>query len=246
MSTSEDYRSRIYSRYASHFQDSSATFNADAAWHWGKTYRYYLKGWLPVIKEANILDVACGGGKLLYFYQRLGYTNLSGVDISPEQVQLARQITPNVTEASVFDFIDQRSEEYDFISGLDIVEHLHKPEVLRFLDHCYGSLKHEGRLVLQTPNADSPWGMAIRYGDFTHEVAFNPNSLGRLLALAGFTDIEVREIGPVPIGHSVFSTVRYVIWQAIRAGLKLWNLAETGSAGSGVFSRVFLISCVKP
>jgi 2-polyprenyl-3-methyl-5-hydroxy-6-metoxy-1,4-benzoquinol methylase len=246
MSTPEDYRSRIYARYASKFQDASKAFDIGAAWHWARAYRYYLKGWFPANKEANMLDVACGGGKLLYLYQRLGFINLSGVDISPEQVQLARQITPNVTEASVLDFLDSRFDAYDFISGLDIVEHLYKPEVLNFIDLCHHSLKSGGRLVLQTPNADSPLAMSMRYGDFTHEVVFNSNSLTRLLALAGFKDIEVRELGPVPIGHSVISTVRYVIWQAIRAGLKFWNLAETGSAGSGVFTRVFLISGVKP
>jgi len=246
MSTPEDYRSRIYSRYASHFQDSSSAFDIGAAWYWARAYHHYLKGWLPANKDANMLDVACGGGKLLYLYQRMGFKNIFGVDISPEQVQLARQVTPNVNEANALNFLDSRSDTYDFISDLDIVEHLHKPEVLRFLDLCYCALKPDGRLVLQTPNADSPWGMAVRYGDFTHEAAFNPNSLGRLLALAGFIDIEVREIGPVPFGHSVFSTVRYVIWQIIRAGLKFWNLAETGNAGSGVFTRVFLITCVKP
>lgn len=246
MSIPEDYRTRIYARYASNFQDAPASFDIGAAWRWSRAYRHYLKGWLPADKEANMLDVACGGGKLLYFYQRLGFKNLSGVDISPEQALLARQVTPNVTEASVLDFLNSRSDTYDFISGLDIVEHFYKPEVLNFIDLCHRSLRSGGRLVLQTPNADSPWGMAMRYGDFTHEVSFNPNSLTRLLALAGFKDIGVRELGPVPIGHSALSTVRYVIWQTIRAGLKFWNLAETGNVGSGVYTRVFLITCLKP
>ena len=67
----------------------------------------------------------------------------------------------------------------------------------------------------------------------------------RLLALVGFTRMESRETGPIDIGHSLNSTVRYAIWQTIRAGLKLWNMAETGGAGSAVFTRVFLITAVK-
>ena len=120
--------------------------------------------------------------------------------------------------------------------------HFYKDEVLRFLDACNNALKPGGRLVLQTPNADSPWGMSIRHGDFTHEVGFNPNALTRLLSLTGFQAIESRETGPIPLGHSIKSTIRFFIWQIIRAGLKLWNLAETGSAGSGIFTRVFLIA----
>jgi hypothetical protein len=52
-------------------------------------------------------------------------------------------------------------------------------------------------------------------------------------------------VGPIAYGHSAASSARYVIWQTIRAGLKLWNLAETGDPGSGVFTRVFLISAVR-
>ncbi len=242
----KEYRARIYEKYATNFQDASATFDAIKSLRWGSLYRHYLRGWLPENKESNILDVACGGGGLLYFYKVMSFKKISGVDISPEQVRIARQVTPNVTEADILKFLDTQTDTYDLISGLDIIEHFHKPEIFKFLDLCHSSLKSGGRLILQTPNAESPWGSVHRYNDFTHEVGFNPNSLGRLLSLAGFVDIEVREVGPVPFGHSIISTGRYFIWQAIRAGLKLWNLAETGAAGSGVFTRVFLISCVKP
>ena len=152
---------------------------------------------------------------------------------------------PDVREQNVLEFLEANRGAFDLITGLDIVEHFSKPEVLRFLDGCFSALKPGGRLILQTPNADSPWGTVHRYNDFTHEVCFNPNALNRLLALAGFTRIEARETGPVAFGYSLKSSVRFMIWQTIRAGLKLWNLAETGGAGSGVFTRVFLISAIK-
>jgi hypothetical protein len=117
--------------------------------------------------------------------------------------------------------------------------------VLRFLDTAHEALKLGGRLVLQTPNADSPVVDAIRYGDFTHEVCFNPDALSRLMNLVGFENIEPRESGPVPLSGSPVSTLRAGVWQMFRIVFKIWNLAETGSAGSGVFTRVFLISGVK-
>ncbi len=72
------------------------------------------------------------------------------------------------------------------------------------------------------------------------QLIFNPNSLERLLALVGFSNIAAREAGPVV--HGAFSLGRYVIWKIIRSGLTVWNLAETGSKGSGVYTRVFLIT----
>lgn len=238
-----EYRQRIYERYASCFQDTSMAFDLASADRWGRAYDSYLKGWLPERKDAAILEVACGGGRLLHFFKKRGYTNLIGVDISPEQVQLAKQVTENVVETDVLEFLETTEEKYDLIVGLDFIEHFHKNEVLHYLDACFNALKPNGRLILQTCNADSPWGLMHRYNDFTHEVCFNPNSLGRLFRLVGFHNIESRETGPVI--HGFASALRYVIWQGIRIVLKLWNLAETGSSGSGVFTRIFLISGVK-
>ena len=241
MSARHDYRTRIYENYASNFQDAPETFDEEAAWHWGRAYRHYLHRWLPEGKGAKIVDLACGGGKLLYFFKRMGYTNITGVDISPEQVKLARQVTPNVDEADVLNWLEAHPASFDLVTGFDLVEHFHKDEVLRFLDACHASLKPGGRMILQTPNAESPWGSVHRYNDFTHEVGFNPNALTRLLSLTGFQKIDSRETGPIPLGHSIKSSIRYLIWQTIRAVLKIYNLAETGCVGSGVFTRVFLI-----
>jgi 2-polyprenyl-3-methyl-5-hydroxy-6-metoxy-1,4-benzoquinol methylase len=237
-----DYRSKIYERYGSNFQDASGIFDKLGAIRWGRAYDHFLRGWLPERKCARILDLACGQGRLLYFFQNRGYDTVVGIDISPEQVSLASQISGAVQQASALEFLDAHPENFDVIVGLDIVEHLHKPEVWRFLNGCYKALRPNGRLILQTPNADSPWGAVHHYGDFTHEVCFTPTSITRLMRLSGFVGVGSRELGPVPLGYSIASTVRYVIWQVIRFFIMLWNLVETGSKGSEIFTRVFLVT----
>ncbi len=132
MTNTTNYRARIYENYASNFQDAPETFDETAAWQWGRAQRYYLRQWLPTDKNAHIVDLACGGGKLLYFFKRMGYTNITGVDISPEQVKLAKQVTPDVEEANVLVWLEAHPASFDLISGFDIVEHFHKDEVLRF------------------------------------------------------------------------------------------------------------------
>ena len=74
-------------------------------------------------RDARILDVACGGGRLLQFYLDSGYTDVHGVDVSPEQVALARQVIPDVIQADVLDYLSEHAGRFDLISGLDIVEH---------------------------------------------------------------------------------------------------------------------------
>lgn len=242
---SRKYRTHIYARYASDFQDATKNFDQQASIRWGKAYECYLRGWLPMSKQASIAEVACGGGRMLHFLKTEGYTNLWAVDISPEQVALAQQVILNVTAGDAIQYLEGRPSSFDLIIGLDIIEHLYKAEVLRFLDACHNALKSEGRLILQTPNMDSPWGLSHLYNDLTHEIGFNVNLLSRLLRRAGFDDVEARETGPVPFGYSFASTLRYICWKIFRAALMLWNFLETGNSGAKVFTRVFLISGLK-
>jgi len=242
---SSNYRERIYASYGKNFQDAPENFDYNASLQWGKARRYHLRGWLPESKTARILDLACGGGKLLHFFVEQCYQRVEGVDISPDQVALSSQVTPNVTQGNAIEFLEANSGQFDLITGFDIIEHLYKDEALRFLDAAYAALKPGGRLILQTPNAEGPWGAQHRYNDFTHELGFNPNALGRLLRVTGFSSNEARECAPPPYGLSLFSSIRFILWQVIRLQLMAWNLIETGTTGDRVFTRVFLITGIK-
>ncbi|MFQ5643164.1 MAG: class I SAM-dependent methyltransferase [Thiogranum sp.] len=242
---SSNYRERIYAGYGKNFQDAPENFDHNASLRWGKARRYHLRGWLPENRMARIVDLACGGGQLLHFFAGQGYQRIEGVDISPDQAALSRQITPNVTTGNAIDFLEASHGQFDLITGFDIIEHLYKDEVLHFLDAAYAALKPGGRLILQTPNAGVPWGVQVRYGDFTHETGFNPNALSRLLRVTGFSRHEARECAPPPYGLSLFSSIRFILWQLIRLQLMAWNLIETGSTGDRVFTRVFLITGIK-
>ncbi len=239
------YRQRIYASYGKTIQSVVGTFDEESARRWGAARDWYLRGWLPQDKDAQIADLACGGGKLLFFFDSKGYKNIRGVDISPYQIDLSLQVTPHVVQAEATAFLEENPGEFDLITGFDIIEHLYKDEALRFLDAAYRALRIGGRLILQTPNADSPWAAQLRYGDFTHEVAFSPNALERLLRLVGLTDIERRECDPPPFGYSIASTLRSALWQVIRLGLSACTLIETGATGDGVWTRVFLASGVR-
>jgi len=219
------------------------SFNKAEAKRWGKAFDRYLRGWLPSKKDSAIIDVGCGWGRLLYFFKERKYIDIQGVDISPEQVQLAKEICDNVVKGDAIEHLANHPQSFDFIICLDIIEHFKKDEVFRFLDVCHKAIRLGGRLILQTPNAESPWGAMHRYHDFTHEVAFDPHSLEKLLLLSGFSSVEYRQTGPVIYG--LLSFVRFLLWKFIWGCLALWNLAETGSIGSGIYTRVFLISAIK-
>ncbi len=239
------YRSRIYATYASQFQHQSPVFDRATARHAAQAFDEYFKSWLPENKEAQILDLGCGSGKWLYYLSDRGYHNLTGVDLSAEQVDLARQVTADVVVENALAFLPRNQQKFDLITAFDLIEHLQKDEVINFLDLAADSLRPGGRLILQTPNADSPWAASIRYADFTHEVGFTPALLEKLLTGAGFVSVDAREQAPIPFGYSVKSSIRWFGWRMIRTGLQIWNMVETGSPGSGIYTRVFCVAAVR-
>ncbi|MBI1923410.1 class I SAM-dependent methyltransferase [Candidatus Poribacteria bacterium] len=241
---SNDYRERIYATYVSQNTTYSGMRYTEESYHrWAKATLHRVQGWLPAGHDAPILDMGCGPGNFLYLLKQQGYTNLYGVDLSPEQIALARKQHDNVFLMDVRDFLTAHENAFDLITGFDIIEHFRKEELIPFLERVFVALRPGGRIILQTPNAESPWGMAIRYGDFTHEIAFCPVSLAHLLRLVGFSQFESRECAPYV--HGVKSLIRKLLWQGIHSGLTVWNLAETGNAGSRVYTRVFIASAMK-
>lgn len=239
-----NYRNRIYASYSASrvgIDRISAEAEFDA---WAAAALHRLRGWLPLDKRAACLDVGCGAGQGLHMLARAGYQNVMGVDVSAERVHAAESIGLRVELAEATRFLRDHPEAFDFITGFDVVEHFTKSELLEFMDALYGALRPGGRIVMQTPNADSPWGLGVRYGDLTHELAFSPCSLGSALELAGFKGFEARECGPYV--HGVKSLVRALAWQVLRGLLIIWNLVEMGNAGSGVYTRVFIAKAEKP
>jgi SAM-dependent methyltransferase len=241
-----EYRKRIYKKYTSMQVNPAGGQPSRADYDlWARGAERRFAGWLPVDRSAPVLDMGCGGGNFLFTLERLGYNDLTGVDISPEQVALARQWcrTAKIVEGDVFDVLKDKPDRFALISGLDILEHFRKDEMLLFLELVHRALRPGGRLVLQTPNAASPFAGSVAYSDFTHEWFYSPRGLERILRMAGFTDYQCRESGPFP--HGLRSWTRSFLWSIARGGLRLYDLIETGGDEFGVYTRVFVATAVK-
>ena len=172
-----------------------------------------------------------------------GYRNLSGVDLSGEQVAISRQVIGDVEEADATAYLKAREGTFDLILALDLLEHMTREEGVQFLKACFGALRTGGRLVIQTPNPESPRAGGVVFGDVTHEQAIAPSALAGFLRFCGFEGIRMREAGPAP--HGIVSACRWLLWQALRLGPMLANMIETGGPGSGICTRVYFATGLK-
>jgi len=230
------FRDELYASYTLH--PSHAT-TADRA-GFERVYTHYLRDWLPSDREAPVLDLGCGDGKLLAFLAGKGFRRVVGVDRSEVQVARSRQLAPSaeVVLGDAREVLRGRPEHFGAIFCIDVLEHLTRDELLDSLRLIYAALRPGGALIAQVPNADSPFSGSIRYGDLTHELAFTPEVLRHLFAATGYARQAFREGGPVAKDWK--GALRVATWQVLRRCLQAWNAVETGSSGSGVYTRVML------
>lgn len=156
-----------------------------------------LLPYLPAEKNARILDVGCGDGAILTWLLEIGYTNVLGIDLSAEEVEIAQYLGLPVRKADMNTFLRESEGGFDLVILRNVLEHNYKHEILVLLEGIRATLAEGGRLFIQVPNAESPFGSRIRYGDFTHEIAFTSSSISQLLRVCGYVDIEVGPVDPV-------------------------------------------------
>ncbi|HEY8186875.1 MAG TPA: class I SAM-dependent methyltransferase [Pyrinomonadaceae bacterium] len=201
-----------------------------------------LQQWLPENREAICLDLACGCGEFLYLAEKSGFVNTTGVDLCKEELEQARHhVKATLVQVDVLAYLKEaESASLDFISALNLLEHLSKDALLAVLNECRRVLKPGGALVAMVPNAVSPFGGLTRHWDITHEWAFTPNNFRQLAALVGFDrEVEFRECGPRV--HGFVSAIRYALWQVLRGLIATWFMIEVGTTKDGIYSMDMLV-----
>ncbi|GAB6068649.1 hypothetical protein JCM13664_19690 [Methylothermus subterraneus] len=149
-----------------------------------------LPRWIDEIpKEARILDAGCAQGHHLEALRRVGFTNLTGVELSEQLLSVARQRLPQaqLIQADIREWLPQApAESFDVVFFHDVLEHLPRENTIEVLRGFYRLLAPGGRLSVRVPNMGcltASFHMAI---DFTHITHFTEFSLLQVLEAAGF------------------------------------------------------------
>jgi 2-polyprenyl-3-methyl-5-hydroxy-6-metoxy-1,4-benzoquinol methylase len=220
------YAERMYARYSEVRPHCSPPSRAQDLMADGAAERKHFLHLLPARRDAAILDLGCGYGKFLYFLQSQGYTETQGIDLNPQQVGVARRLgVRNVECCEGKEFLGNSVGQFDFISAIDVLEHVPKDQVLEFLDRVHAALRPGGRFLCQVPNL-AAFYRPLFYMDFSHETPFTATSLKQILELANFANVRVFPMGPV--AHGVKSAIRCLVWKAITASLRLTQTIEGG------------------
>jgi SAM-dependent methyltransferase len=235
----EDWRARVLARYVStHSAVSDAAGNLDRR-------RPFLDKLIaehfPPSREARGVDLGCGHGAIVWAARRAGYTNFYGVDASPEQVAMAKQLGIEGVRAGdlMAELAATSDSSCDVVVLFDLYHYFDVPGQLKLADEVRRVLKPGGRWILHLPNGEALFAGRVRYWDILATGSFTRRSIEQLLRVCDFKDVRCFEDKPVV--HGLKSGVRAVLWEVVRAFSRLVLAAETGeTGGDAIFSQTFL------
>lgn len=242
MSMANDYRAKIYEHYTNAAQANAPVSTIISGLDENRPYYCrIISRYFPANRSASILDLGCGFGALIRHSREAGYTNVSGVDISPVQVAIAKQLgIESVSEADISQTLSSLpGNAYDAIVMFDVVEHFRTEEIFDLAEDVFRALRKGGKWILRVPNAEAPFAARMRYGDLTHQQLFTPDSCVQLLTTAGFVRVACYE--DTDTIHNLKSLLRATMFNAMKAWLHLWLSVETGGVARGaIFSQNFI------
>lgn len=148
--------------------------------------------------SGRLLDFGCAAGYFLKIARAVGW-EISGVELSQEMANSAEKLLgiPIIGDISSLPV----AHPFDAITLWEVIEHLPRP--LETLREFYARLRPNGAVMLSTPNtahwqaqrAPDRWA---GYRPPSHLLYFTPETLSNTLHRAGFKNISIRKISPLP------------------------------------------------
>lgn len=139
-----------------------------AQWQYEKgidTIKFYLKhtNLDDMFKGKTVLDIGCGAGGKTVYYASKGVRKITGVEILGKYREEAEALAREYGVEDKFEFVCADASETPFDDGTfdtiimnDAMEHVARPE--KVLEECYRILKKGGRLYLNFPPYNHPYG----------------------------------------------------------------------------------------
>jgi SAM-dependent methyltransferase len=148
----------------------------------------------------SVLEFGCGEGGLGAALKQRQPTRVVGVELDPRAAAVARKRIDDVYTGDVREIVSIIHEQFDWIVGGDILEHLDEPWT--FLAELRRISKPDGRLLLSIPNISNVSVVGdLLAGRFDyvymgltcvgHLRFFTKRTIGETLAIAGWNVVEI-------------------------------------------------------
>ncbi len=232
-----DYQQRLFRNYKqSHASYLDSSLQSRLVW-FSRYFDSYYRQYLDESDKPNlrILEIGCGEGWLLSILSDRGFNHLTGVDMSPEDIQKGHTRWPllDLICADAMEFLREKSSKFDVILLKAVLEHVSKTSVMPFLELIDGALSPKGVVIIDVPNMDWLFASHERYLDFTHESGFTKESLAQIMRNV-FSNVEITPADNLLFGRWPKRLARRAARSVIRS---LLYIADPEGAGNPIWAR---------
>ena len=139
---------------------------------------------LNIPKNGKILDLGCGPGYFLNYMKEKGYTDLTGVSLSPEDVRMCEEKGHTVKKYDM-SFLPQKDGYYDESVDFIFLRHSleHSPYPIFSLMEYNRVLKQFGKMYIEVPAPDC---QRKHEWNLNHYSIMGTEQLAALLVRTGF------------------------------------------------------------
>lgn len=164
-----------------------------------RKYRYgmALRYIREMDKNVNVLEVGCGEGTGLRLLHKIGFENLTGVEVSPERLLRAEDKIPNTVilkETTLDSMLPFENRTFDIVISLGVIEHTLSPG--KFLAEISRVLKNDGCAVISSDCLT--WNVMQALGMYKSD-----QPIDRALSIKAFNNL-FKANGFIPIHFDTF------------------------------------------
>ena len=203
---------------------------------------------LPADREAMVLDVGCGSGRVLAFLQARGYRNLEGFDRDPDAVAAARSRTS--ARLAVSDdwnsVLANRDSAFDVVVLKEVVYSVPQADLVGALAAVGRALKPGGRVIVEVFNGVAATGPFVAYKDEDIRWIPTEQTIRRVLERAGLTAISLHaQRAPSQGLRRRLFNLAAAAWRGV---LRMIYFAERGLAEENprIFTTKIIATATRP
>jgi len=134
--------------------------------------------------KAKVIDLGCGrGGFTLKVKEKIGCSEVIGVDVYREALTEARRKGITIKKANLNDFLPFEGNSLDVIVSNQVIEHLFYP--FKFMKEVYRILNFGGYAIISTENLaswDNIFSLLLGYTPFSMEFDSGLHKIGNPLS----------------------------------------------------------------
>lgn len=171
--------------------------------------------WLPQDRDAAILDLGCGDGRMLRYLSGKGYRKIHGVDRDPLALAMAGKVAGVTLELQEvgLEYLRSQRGKFKLVILKQMIYYVERSEIMAFMLALKETLADDGVIVVEFFNAALLSSRFTELKDPFIRTAYTEHSMRRLCVAADFDVVYIGAERRVRGGK-----LRSHVYAALRAG----------------------------